>query len=392
MDEAAALDEAARAEAAVQRVKTRLDALTPDEMLPPPLQPRGVALAAMLVAATIRRANLRDELVRFARAGAFDPEALDLLPDLAHIVLHSLSQLGIQEELLDPVAQEALAVRARMMRVLQYHLDTVAEVEGKLDLLQRADVIDLPRDLRLLSDLYAEHFKSLSSDSRHFVPRDEQLARVLALRIEEQTGRIKALAGDHKDLLMRAWTLLAVYYADVTRAARYLFREAWVDLRFPENEFIPRNLRTQPIWNDGPRERESLVIEHVQLEPIRPAPTRPAPNNEARAFRRLDTALHVTMGSESNFFMGLTENLSEGGLFVATHQIRPVGSKLSFAIFLPGSDEPICVDAIVQWIRTWSSAEDAPPGFGVRFDELSPEESERMRQFMEQRAPLFHDQ
>ena len=389
-DEATAIDERERVEAALARIKPRLDALKETDLLSAPLQPRGVALAAMLVASTIKRGKLRDELTAFAKAGAFDPEAIDLLPDAGHVVLYAMSNLGLQEELLDPVAQDALILRARMLRVIQYNLDSNAVVEGKLDLIRRADVVELPRDLRLLASLYADHFESLAVDHRLFNPKDEQLARVLALRIEEQTTRLSELSGEWRDVFVRAWTLLAVYYADVTRAARYLFREAWVDLRFPEIDFIPRNLRTQPAWADGtpPAER---VIERVMLSPIRSAPTEPAPTGNARAYRRVDVALHVTMGSESNFFMGLTENISEGGIFIPTHQLKPMGTKLSFALFLPGSDEPVCVDGVVRWVRNWSVETDAAPGIGVQFESLSDEDGQRVRDFMDQRAPLFHD-
>jgi len=38
-----------------------------------------------------------------------------------------------------------------------------------------------------------------------------------------------------------------------------------------------------------------------------------------RAHVRHDVELEVSLESESNFYMGLTENLSEGGLFIAIH-------------------------------------------------------------------------
>jgi uncharacterized protein (TIGR02266 family) len=389
-DEAAAIDERNRVEAALARLRPRLDALSESDLLSAPLQPRGVALAAMLVASTIKRGQLRGELTAFANAGAFDPEAIDLLPEAAHVVIHAMSHLGLQEELLDPVAQDALVLRARMLRVVQYNLDSNPAVEGKLDLIRRADVVELPRDLRMLAGLYADHFETLAIDHRLFSPKDEPLARVLALRIEEQTARLSELSGEWRDTLLRAWTLLAVYYADVTRAARYLFREAWVDLRFPEIDFIPRNLRTQPAWAKGapPADRQ---VERVTLDPIRTVATQPAPTGNARAYRRVDVALHVSMGSESNFFMGLTENISEGGIFIPTHQLKPMGTKLTFALFLPGSDDPVCVEGVVRWVRNWSPAIDAAPGIGVQFEVLSDEDAKRVREFMDQRAPLFHD-
>ena len=40
-------------------------------------------------------------------------------------------------------------------------------------------------------------------------------------------------------------------------------------------------------------------------------------STDARAHRRLALELEVTLQSDSNFYIGLTENLSDGGIFVA---------------------------------------------------------------------------
>jgi Tfp pilus assembly protein PilZ len=68
-----------------------------------------------------------------------------------------------------------------------------------------------------------------------------------------------------------------------------------------------------------------------------------------------------------------------------------MGTKLTFALFLPGSDDPVCVDGVVRWVRNWSAETDAAPGIGVQFEGLSEEDGQRVRDFMDQRAPLFHD-
>ena len=46
-------------------------------------------------------------------------------------------------------------------------------------------------------------------------------------------------------------------------------------------------------------------------------------SSDLRRYPRHDVELEVTMESESNFYMGLTENLSEGGIFIATHMLKP---------------------------------------------------------------------
>src|SRR5690242_18025634 len=47
-----------------------------------------------------------------------------------------------------------------------------------------------------------------------------------------------------------------------------------------------------------------------------------------RTYERFPIEVSVDLVSEHNFFAGLSLNVSEGGLFVATHLVRPVGSRL----------------------------------------------------------------
>lgn len=112
---------------------------------------------------------------------------------------------------------------------------------------------------------------------------------------------------------------------------------------------------------------------------------------ERRNQQRVAVEVGVTMTSDSNLFVGLTDNISEGGLFVATHELLPVGSELDLEFQLPEDDEPISVRAQVRWHRPVSQASaDRMPGFGARFVDLDDSDRERLEDFVDSREPMFH--
>src|SRR5438552_14188803 len=96
------------------------------------------------------------------------------------------------------------------------------------------------------------------------------------------------------------------------------------------------------------------------------------------------------MESESNFFLGFTENLSEGGVFVATHALSDIGSSVDLVIAL-ADERPIRANGTVQWVRADSEANSTVPGMGFRFDDLSASDARRIAEFIWTRAPLFFD-
>ncbi len=110
-----------------------------------------------------------------------------------------------------------------------------------------------------------------------------------------------------------------------------------------------------------------------------------------RTFARYAADVEVDFGSEHNFYAGLTENLSVGGLFIATHQFKKVGERVDVTLHLPdGGPESACV-AEVRWIREYSETSDSPPGMGVRFLEIEDATIERIKQFLAHRDPLLWD-
>jgi uncharacterized protein (TIGR02266 family) len=100
--------------------------------------------------------------------------------------------------------------------------------------------------------------------------------------------------------------------------------------------------------------------------------------------------LVVSGESESNFYAGFTENLSESGVFVATRTPLKLGSRVDLSITLP-HNEPIRARGTVRWLRLSSGSKETPVGMGVRFDQLAARDADRVQEFAKTRAPLFFD-
>jgi uncharacterized protein (TIGR02266 family) len=90
--------------------------------------------------------------------------------------------------------------------------------------------------------------------------------------------------------------------------------------------------------------------------------------------------------------VGFTENLSEGGLFVATYFVRPLGSAVELSVRVPGSDTPIVLRGTVRWLREYSPTSDGHPGMGIQFDALHAKDKALIAAFLAKREPLFYDE
>jgi uncharacterized protein (TIGR02266 family) len=118
-----------------------------------------------------------------------------------------------------------------------------------------------------------------------------------------------------------------------------------------------------------------------------------APMSDAahrREHSRFSVDLDVTVGSDHNFYAGFAENLSAGGVFIATHKLKPVGSKIELCINMPDGAQ-IRVDGQVRWIRVFNEHSDTPPGMGVKFNDLAPASVALIQSFLSRRDPLFFD-
>src|SRR5436190_17016844 len=116
-------------------------------------------------------------------------------------------------------------------------------------------------------------------------------------------------------------------------------------------------------------------------------------HQNVRASERFDLEVKVDLESEHNFYTGLTQNISAGGLFIATHHLRRIGDRITLKFLLPGSDKALAVETEVRWIRenTALMRADGGTGMGVRFINLTPEAQTAITSFIQSRESLYYD-
>ena len=121
------------------------------------------------------------------------------------------------------------------------------------------------------------------------------------------------------------------------------------------------------------------------------APPSEADADRRRAHGRYSVDLDVSLGSDHNFYAGLAENISSGGVFVATHMLKPVGDTVELSIHVAESDRVIQAEGEVRWIRDYNESNDVPPGMGIRWTSLAEDDAEFITQFSTLRPPLLFD-
>jgi len=112
-----------------------------------------------------------------------------------------------------------------------------------------------------------------------------------------------------------------------------------------------------------------------------------------RAAERFDLEVNVDLESDHNFYTGLTQNISSGGVFIATNALRKIGDRITLKFSLPGTGETLAVETEVRWIRENSALHkvDGATGMGVRFVNLSPAAATAIQKFVESRDSLYYD-
>jgi uncharacterized protein (TIGR02266 family) len=114
---------------------------------------------------------------------------------------------------------------------------------------------------------------------------------------------------------------------------------------------------------------------------------------DARRSPRACVYVSIDVFSEHNFWTGLTMNMSEGGVFVATHHTAPVGTTLVVNMMLPFETQAIVTLAEVRWVRDYTGQDDVPPGLGLQFVDLDESSLAKIRKFVTTvREPLYFDE
>lgn len=127
----------------------------------------------------------------------------------------------------------------------------------------------------------------------------------------------------------------------------------------------------------------------VEPEPEVPIPLTRKREPDRRATSRLRIEAAIGLSSQTNFYTGRGNDLSHGGLFVATHDVLPVGTELVVSFVLPDGHQ-IVTAGHVSWVRAPKS-DDSDPGMGIAFERLSKADLAAIVAFARRREPLFHE-
>ena len=107
--------------------------------------------------------------------------------------------------------------------------------------------------------------------------------------------------------------------------------------------------------------------------------------------RDYEAEIELSRESDHNFYTGFTENISSGGLFVATRDLKPIGTVMEISFSLPNFGTKITTRAEVRWQRLEQPHADSMPGIGVRFLDIDPAATHAINAFLGERDSLFYD-
>jgi uncharacterized protein (TIGR02266 family) len=112
----------------------------------------------------------------------------------------------------------------------------------------------------------------------------------------------------------------------------------------------------------------------------------PDPNSEPDSWSMLE--VEVGFVGDNNFFAGLSMDVSEGGVFVATYDPKPVGATLMLSFVLPDG-HTVTTPGTVKFLMDANG--DMPPGMGVSFSDLSARDLDAIRRFCKTRRPTYYE-
>jgi uncharacterized protein (TIGR02266 family) len=138
-----------------------------------------------------------------------------------------------------------------------------------------------------------------------------------------------------------------------------------------------------------PAAAEAAARIGAQAKPMAAAQPKPAAP-AAKAVPREKLEANVGATTESNFFVGFSGEISEGGVFIATYATLELGAAVEILVTLPGNYQ-FTVPGQVRFVRDPMDM-DSEPGIGVRFEALSNEHRELILRFIRKRPPLFYDE
>jgi uncharacterized protein (TIGR02266 family) len=109
---------------------------------------------------------------------------------------------------------------------------------------------------------------------------------------------------------------------------------------------------------------------------------------EKRKNPRIMVRVLVDFESDNTYFYDYSNNLSEGGIFVETDKLLPVGTSLTLRFTLPSVDRVFQAIGRVAWLYDPKAGDEGPPrqvlgrGMGVEFKNLDATDLELIQRYV----------
>ncbi len=213
-----------------------------------------------------------------------------------------------------------------------------------------------------------------------------EAARERALAARQQALEVRLQATEETQIALHAFQQQTSALAKELAAAEAHLKEV--------AEAAARARREQEAARAREAQRARAEAARPQLSaPAATAPAAKAPTGRStppRDSSRVRLQTNIGLGSDSNFFTGFSTDIGTGGVFVATVETVPRGTKVDLDFTLPGG-RPLKASGVVRWLREPNDhTPDLMPGVGVQFQELQPEVASLINDFVRRREPLFY--
>ncbi|HVW26212.1 MAG TPA: TIGR02266 family protein [Polyangiaceae bacterium] len=122
----------------------------------------------------------------------------------------------------------------------------------------------------------------------------------------------------------------------------------------------------------SPRSELSRLVVSTRPAPSEPAEAPRSSGANRRTSERRECEFDVEFLGDSHFITGITQDISEGGVFVATYQKLPIGTPVCIAFELPDGHR-VEARGEVRWQRPEREEAGTRPGLGIAFSDLTQE-------------------
>lgn len=374
------------------RLHAQLLALNADELAPPYVDPRIAASVALGVVDFAKSPEGRARFAELEALDAFNPEILDDLVQLARALERVVDGFELAPRDPRPVAVpteldvECRARRGALVKLLSDRAPYAPGVEVALNRVKLAyGPVDLAIDLRALAALV---------ERNELDPKLPADTRALAHRLEEHliksdTPQLR----EARRALRRVWTVFESKYQELTTIGREVFSDD-PEALFPTLDAIASIERTAR-HSSSSKTPAAVLVERGMPASVRNSVSsrRMRAANGPIIIERpsIPAEVHLDHASDSNLWLGFSQDIAEGGVFLATYASHALGTPIDLVVHIHGG-EPLTVTGVVHWVRPHDHSNvDIAPGVGVRFTNLPPEHARELEAYAARRTPIFYD-